>query len=635
MNQSYQQQRDDLAALRVRLVLAFLFALLLLGLLGLRLAWLQVVQHEHFADRAERNRTALVPVPPPRGQIYDRNGILLARNYSALTLEVTPGRVGRGLQEQIEALQQLIEITPRDLRRFERLRADSRRFEPLPLRTRLSDEEAAIFAANAYRFPGFEIRARQFRQYPMGQSAAHVIGYINRISERDIERLQAQDPAVLANYRGSTHIGREGIERSYEHWLHGRSGLDEVEITAGGRPVRTLSRIPPVPGHDLILSLDIGLQQHIEGLFEGRRGALVAIEPASGDILAFVSSPSFDPNLFVDGIDNDSWRSLMDDPDKPMVNRPLSGTYPVGSTYKPFMALAGLELGLRRADQEMFDPGFFIFGGHRFRDTSPVPKGNVDLHRSIVVSSDVYYYQLAAEMGVDRMHDFMQPLGFGQITGIDLEGERRGILPSTRWKREAFRRPQDQRWFGGDTISLGVGQGYNSFTLLQLAHATANLANQGVVMRPHLVRAIRDPETQEQTLLYPEPKHVIGWHPDNVRAVRRAMVDVNRQGGTAARSFAGFPFEVAGKTGTAQVFSLRGAEYRADEVDERLRDHSLYIAFAPAERPTIAIAVIVENGGFGSQAAAPMARRVFDYWLVERGMHDPEQAPPLQLVERP
>ncbi len=619
----FRNLHSELARFRVRLWVAMLFCVVCMGLIITRLAWLQLVQHQHYAAQADENRISVVPVPPNRGLIYDRNGHVLARNYSAYTLELTPSKVGN-LEATIEALREVVDIEPRDLRRFRRLQEDARRFETLPLKVRLSDEEVARFAAQSFRFPGVEIRARLFRQYPMGTSAAHVLGYIGRISPRDLERLEAQGEEVLANYRGAEGIGKEGLEKRYERWLHGQAGFEQVEVTAGGRPVRTLSRTPPTPGHNLYLSLDIGLQQFAESAFAGRRGALVAIEPRSGDVLAFVSSPSFDPNLFVDGIDSENWKLLNESPDKPLINRPLFGTYPIGSTYKPFMALAALETGKRTPEAVYNDPGFFIFGGHRFRDSGGSGYGAVNVHRSIVVSSDVYYYQLAADMGVDVIHDFMKPWGFGQITGIDLDGEKRGILPSTDWKRRAFRTAEQQRWYGGDTISIGIGQGYNSFTLLQLAHATATLANGGTVMKPHLVRQIEDPVSGERRGLFTEPSHVIPLNPENVRVIRRAMVDVNKIG-TGARVFAGAPYEVAGKTGTAQVFSLRGQKYDANRIDERLRDHSLYIAFAPAENPTIAMAVLVENGGFGSAAAAPVARKVFDYWLIERGMDHPDK----------
>jgi len=418
---------------------------------------------------------------------------------------------------------------------------------------------------------------------------------------------------------GTDYIGKEGIEQSYERDLHGTTGFEEVEITAGGRAVRTLSRTPSTPGNNLILSVDIKLQEIVEKAFGDRRGALIAIEPASGDILAFVSKPTFDPNLFVEGIDPLNWETLNTDIDKPLLNRALRGTYPIGSTYKPFLALAALELGKRRPETVYNDPGFFMYAGHKFRDSNKIPLGAVDMHRSIVKSSDIYYYMVANDLGVDAIHDFMKPLGFGQLVGIDIEGETAGVLPSSEWKEKRFK----QKWYGGETISIGIGQGYNAFTLLQLAHATANLANDGIVMRPHLVRAIEDIKTGERRLTVPKESYRIDWKPENVRFVRDAMVDVNISG-TGRAAFQGAPYKVGGKTGTAQVVGIKQNEkYDEKRVAERHRDHSLFVAFAPAEKPRIALAVLVENGGFGAAAAAPIARQVLDYYLLGKVPNTP------------
>jgi penicillin-binding protein 2 len=430
------------------------------------------------------------------------------------------------------------------------------------------------------------------------------------VSPADKERIATWPDA--ADYVGTEYIGKIGLEQSYERELHGTTGFEEVEITAGGRAVRTLSRTPSIPGNDLILSVDIKLQEIVEKAFGDRRGALIAIEPATGDVLAFVSKPTFDPNLFVEGIDPLNWDALNTDPDKPLLNRALRGTYPIGSTYKPFLALAALELGKRRPEQVIYDPGYFMFGNHRFRDSNKVPLGPVDMHRSIVKSSDIYYYMLANDLGVDAIHDFMKPFGFGQITGIDVEGEQTGILPSTQWKQQRFK----QKWYPGETISIGIGQGYNAFTLLQLAHATANLANRGVVMKPHLVKQVVDARTGEKRLTVPKESYRIPLKPQHLKTVIDAMVDVNISG-TGRAAFQGAPYKVAGKTGTAQVIGIKQNEkYDANRVDERHRDHSLFIAFAPAEDPKIALALIVENGGFGALAAAPIARQAIDYYLL-------------------
>lgn len=590
------------------LVAVAVIALCLLILIG-RFAWLQIVKHDDYLARAESNRIAVLPIVPNRGLIKDRNGVVIAKNYSAYTLEITPSKV-EDLEATIEELSKIVDIQPVHKRRFKKLREETRRFDSIPIRTRLSDDEVARFSAQRWRFPGVELRARLFRHYPLGEVGAHMVGYIGRISQRDQERIDRMEDA--ADYNGTQYIGKTGVEQSYEQELHGTTGYEEVETTAGGRAVRTLSRTASAPGNNLTLSIDIKLQEIAEKGFGDRRGALIAIEPKTGDVLAFVSKPGFDPNLFVEGIDPKSWDELNTDPDKPLLNRALRGTYPIGSTYKPFMALAALETGKRKADTIINDTGVFLFGNHRFRDSAKVPNGPVNLHKSIVVSSDVYYYSLANEMGVNLIHDFMKPWGFGQITGIDVEGEQRGILPSTDWKEKRFK----QRWFAGETISIGIGQGYNAFTLLQLAHATATLANQGVVMKPHLVKQIENPLTGESRLTVPKESYRIPLKPAHLKAVTDAMVDVNVSG-TGRLAFAGAPYKVAGKTGTAQVVGIKqGEKYNEARMKERHRDHSLFIAFAPADDPKVAVALIVENGGFGARAAAPIARQVIDYLLL-------------------
>lgn len=599
----------ELRRLRWRLAMAFVLVLVCFGALTARFVYLQVYRYSEFHAQAEDNRIAIVPVPPSRGLIYDRNGILLAENVSAYTLELMPTRIV-DLERTIDELAKLVDIGPRDRRRFKRLMEETKNVDSLPLKTRLTDEEVARIAAHRFRLPGVEVRARLFRNYPLGETASHVIGYIGRISPEDKRRLEKEERG--SNYAGTHHIGKIGVERSYEEVLHGETGFEEVEVSAAGRGVRSLSRTNATAGADLYLSVDVRLQRLIEEWFAGRRGALVAIEPKTGDVLAFVSSPSFDPNLFIDGIDTQSWSELNNDPDKPLLNRPLRGTYPPGSTYKPFMALAVLASGVRTPNQATPDPGFFMLGGHRFRDSKPGGHGSVDLRKSIVVSSDTYYYAAAYEMGVDRIHEFMKPWGFGQLTGIDIEGEAAGVLPSSQWKLRRFK----QKWLPGETPSIGIGQGYNAFTILQLAHATATLANSGVVMKPHVVQSIRHPLTGHRQLTVPEASYRIPIPPQHLALVRSAMVDVNRYG-TGRVAFANAGYTVAGKTGTSQVIAIRQNEkYDARKIAERHRDHSLYMAFAPAEDPKLALALIVENGGFGAQAAAPIARKVFDYYLL-------------------
>ncbi|WP_175938920.1 penicillin-binding protein 2 [Caballeronia sp. BCC1704] len=620
---------QQLSKFRLRVAAAGLFVFVCFGLIGLRFLYLQVWHFSKYSLQANENRISVAPIVPNRGIITDRNGIVLAKNYSAYTLEITPSKINGTLDEVIDALSEVIPIDSRDRRRFKKLLEDSKNFESLPIRTRLTDEEVAKFTAQRFRFPGVEVRARLFRQYPLGTTAAHVIGYIGRISQRDQERIDDAsdendansdhyDPRLDANnYKGTDYVGKIGVEQSYETELHGLTGFEEVEVTAGGRPVRTMSRTQATPGNNLVLSLDIGLQQVAEQAFAGKRGALVAIEPSTGDVLAFVSAPSFDPNSFVDGIDQQTWDALNNSPDHPLLNRPLHGTYPPGSTYKPFMALAALTLHKRTPGWGFQDPGYFTFGGHTFRNDVRSGQGWVDMNRAIVVSNDTYFYMLARDLGVNAMAGFMKPWGFGQITGIDIAGEARGILPSTEWKRKAYRKPEQQRWYEGETISLGIGQGYNSFTILQLAHATATLANNGVVMKPHLVRDIENPISKAIRPVVRDPSDKIAVRQQDIDVIKRAMEGVVTNG-TAAKVFAGAPYLAAGKTGTAQVYSLQGANYHGHATAEHLRDHALFIAFAPAENPKIALALIVENGGWGAEAAGPIARKVLDYYLVDR-----------------
>ena len=604
---------------RVRVLAMGLVVFLAFGLIVARLLVLQVQRHEDLADQAESNRTAVVPIVPNRGQILDRNGVVLATNYSAYTLEITRSKLG-DLDETIEELSKVVDIQPRDKRRFKRLMEDARSFESLPIRTRLTDEEVARFAAQRYRFPGVDIKARLFRTYPLGEVGGHAIGYIGRINQREKERIDDSDDA--ANYRGTEYIGKLGVEQSYEQQLHGTTGVELMETSAGGRVVRKLHSRPATPGHSVMLSIDIKLQKLVEDLYGERRGALVAIDPRNGEILALVSKPTFDPNLFVEGIDQENWQALNESINKPLLNRALRGTYPPGSTYKPFMALAALQLNKRSPTLVVNDPGYYNFGGRTFRSHEG-GLGGVDMVRAIQFSSNTYFYSLGVEMGVDTIHDFMAPLGFGQITGIDLGGELRGVLPSTQWKRQVNKRPEAKRWFPGETVSLGIGQGYNNFTMLQLALAEATLANGGTRYRPHVAKAVRDAVTGAVTELAQPPGENLGYLPKNVEVVRRALVAVN-EAGTGRRVFAGAAYTSGGKTGTAQAVSLgQNVKYNAKALEEHKRDHSLFAAFAPAENPRIAVALIVENAGFGAASAAPIARRVFDYWL--QGLYPSEE----------
>ena len=608
----------DLFLFRRRLSLVA--ALVFVAFCGLfaRFFYLQVVQHAHFETLAETNRIAIVPIVPNRGVITDRNGIVLAQSYSAYTLEITPSRVAN-LDATIDKLADIVDIEPRDRKRFRKLLDESKNFESLPIRTKLTDEEVARFAVNRYRFPGVDIKARLFRQYPFGEVASHVVGYIGRINDRDNERIAEWDET--ANYKGSDYIGKVGVELSYERDLHGTTGVEEVEVDSAGRAVRTLKRTPPIAGNNVRLSLDIKLQQVAEAAFGDRRGALVAIDPTSGDVLAFVSKPGFDPNLFVDGIDPANWQELNESPDKPLLNRPLRGAYPPGSTIKPYLALAALTSGKRTPNQTIFDPGFFQIPGqaHRFRDDKPGGHGTVDMYKSIVQSCDTYYYMLANDTDIDDTARFLSKLGFGAKTGIDIEGELTGVLPSRAWKRQRFAgrnyRDDSRKWYLGDSISAGIGQGYNAFTPMQLAHAIAMIANDGVGYTPHLVKSVTNVKTGEVREIAAQPASRLDVKPEYLAFIKRALVGVTKEG-TSAAAFKGAQYESGGKTGTAQVFSLKGEKYSEHHVDERLRDHAWYEAYTPADHPRIAVAVLVENGGFGAAAAAPIARKVFDYWLL-------------------
>ncbi|MCX7149483.1 MAG: penicillin-binding protein 2 [Rhodocyclales bacterium] len=618
----FKNPQEELERFRSRLAVAGGFVLFCFTLLFIRFVWLQIIQHDYYQTRAEDNRISLVPIVPNRGLILDRNGVVLARNYSAYTLEITPSKT-LDLEQIIDGLAGIIDIQLKDRKRFRKLLEESRNFESLPIRTRLTDEEVAKFIAHRYRFPGVDIKARLFRQYPGGAFASHLLGYIGRVNDGDLEKIEGREEE--ANYRGTDHFGKTGLEQHYEFELHGNTGFEQVEVDAGGRAVRTLARTAPVAGNNLTLTVDAELQRIAEQAFGDRKGALVAIEPATGGILALVAVPNYDPNLFVDGIDTQNWKELNESPDKPMVNRALNGAYPPGSTFKPFMALGALTVGKRRPEQLISDPGFFNFGGHHFRDDKKGGHGMVDMYKSIVASCDTYYYMLANDMGIDNISSFMGKLGLGQRTGIDIDGESEGVLPSQEWKRKRFKKPEQQKWYAGETISIGIGQGYNAYTPIQLAQATAIVANNGVLFRPHLVNFITDTRTGKRIPIEPQPARDLGLKAEHIDVIRNAMVGVNKEG-TGARAFAGAGYVSAGKTGTAQVYSLKGADYRAGGVKKELRDHALFIAFAPADKPTIALAVLVENGGFGAQAAAPIARQVLDYYLLGKRPNAPAPA---------
>jgi penicillin-binding protein 2 len=602
----------ELTRFHGRLKAGAAFVAILAAALLARGFYLQIIQNTYYIQRAENNRTSVVPSAPNRGLILDRNGRILAENYSAYTLELTRAQIPN-LEATLAEVGKLIEITPGQLRRFRRLLSESHEFETVPLKSKLTDEEVAVLAVNRYRLPGVEVRARLFRSYQAGPDMAHVVGFIGRINDRELKQLR--EDGREQNYKGSVDIGTTGLEQSYETLLHGRSGFDQMETDASGRAVRMLSRIPPVPGKDLRLYLDYELQKVAEKAFGNYLGGLVALDPKTGGVLVMVSKPGFDPNLFVDGIDPDTWKELNDSPDRPMVNRVLRGIYPPGSTIKPFMGLAGLELGVRKASDTIVDPGYYSLpnSSHQYRDWKRGGHGVVNLHLAIQQSCDTYFYRLAVDMGIDRMHDYLSKFGFGEKTGIDLEGESSGLLPSRDWKERRWHKI----WYPGETVIAGIGQGYHLTTPLQLARAVAMIANGGKRIEPRLVQAVRDPLTH---VWQPMPVSVDGqvaFKPENLEAVRAAMVDVMRPGGTAAAAAAGASYVIAGKTGTAQVVGIKqGARYDANRLSRQNIDHALFIAFAPADDPQIAIAVLVENGGHGGSTAAPIARAVMDYYLT-------------------
>jgi penicillin-binding protein 2 len=609
-----KNRQAEMNVFRNRAFVAGLAMLIAFAIIAGRFVYLQVIKREHYHTLAEANRISMVPVVPNRGLIFDRNGEVLAANFSAYTLEVTPSRV-RNLDATLDKLNEIVEIQPRDRRRFKKLLEESKNFESLPIRNRLSEEEVARFAVNRYRFPGFDIRARLFRNYPQGEVASHAIGYIGRINDADLKRIDSA--GLMSNYKGTDHIGKLGLEGSYENELHGNTGAEQIEIDAGGRAIRSLAKSEPTAGNNLRVTLDLKLQRVAEEAFGEFRGALVAMDPNNGEILALVSKPGFDPNLFVDGIDPQNWDLLNNSPDKPLNNRALRGQYPPGSTIKPFMALTALETGTRTPEFAINDPGHWSLPGvaRPFRDWKRGGHGVVNVQKAITVSCDTFFYGLGNDLGIDAVHQYMSAFGFGVKNGIDIDGELTGLMPSQAWKQKRFK----QKWYSGDTISVSIGQGYWLTTPLQLATATSILANGGTQVTPHLLKEVIDAKTGEKRPFKPASIAQSTYKPENLRIVRQGMVDVLLPGGTAARAGAGASYGIAGKTGTAQVVGMKSGErYDEKKVDERLRDHALFIAYAPADNPKIAIAMLVENGGHGGGTAAPIAREVFDFFLLDK-----------------
>ena len=619
----HSRLKDHIAEQRMfgrRVVAASFIIMLLLGALGARLFYLQVVRHDYFSDLSQGNRIRIDPIPPPRGLILDRNGVPLALNRPAYQLELTREQTP-DLDDTLARLVELQLLAPEDVARTKRTIMARRTFDAVPIKLQVTEDELARFAVRRPDFPGVEIRPRLTRYYPMGGVGVHALGYVGSISEKDQERID------VAKYSGTTLIGKLGVERNYEEALHGETGYQQMLVNAQGRRVDRvginapqLERKEPIAGDDLLLSIDARLQQAAEEALGGQRAAVVAIDPSNGDVLAFVSTPTFDPNGFARGLTVAEYRALEDSPDKPLYDRALRGVYPPGSTIKPLIALAALEYGVTDPEATRYCKGVWQFPGssHKYRDWKKGGHGTVDMNKAIAQSCDVYFYGISDVIGIDRMHDFLVQFGLGDKTGIDVLGERSGLVPSRAWKKKAFKRKDLQVWFPGETVIAGIGQGYMLATPLQLAHVAATISTRGKRFAPRVVRGVRNSVTGQVTELPPrELPEVKVKDPTSWDVIIGGMVGVTSPGGTAWRAQAGAPYQMAGKTGTAQVFTVGQTEkYKESEVAERLRDHALFIAFAPVDAPRIAVAVLVENGRSGSGTAAPIARKVFDAYLA-------------------
>jgi penicillin-binding protein 2 len=602
---SLEERKRETRLVAARAAIAGGLAAVALVVVAVRVMHLQVDQHEHFSVLSRDNRVKVQPLPPARGLIYDANGTLLADNQASFSLDITIERV-QDLEATIDALAEILPIDAEDRARFERQKRRRMRFQGVPIRLNLTPRELARFAVDAHRFVGVDVRAELIRTYPLGEQTAHVLGYVGRINEQDLARIDK------STYAGSQFIGKGGVEKAHENLLHGEVGYQQVEVNARGRVIRTLESRPPVSGKDLHLYLDMHLQQEAMAALGEERGALVAIDPRNGGVLALVSNPSFDPNLFVEGISQRDYQALLSSPDKPLFNRAVRGQYPPGSTIKPFVALAGLASGVTTAGRTTYCPGYFSLPGnsHRFRCWRRGGHGAQNLEQAVVQSCDVYFYDLANRMGIDRLSGFLSDFGFGSLTGIDVSGELAGLMPNREWKT----RTRNQAWFPGETLIVGIGQGSYLATPLQLAVATAAVANHGAVIRPRVARAAQAPGTTVEEPL-PVLTHRIElgdthqW--DQIVAAMTKVVE----GGTARR-IRSTEYRIAGKTGTSQVFGLgQGQSYDSARLPKHLLDHALFVAFAPVEDPRIAIAVIVEHGGGGGATAAPIARRILDAHL--------------------
>lgn len=605
-----KSEREEYRLFRSRAIVAAILVFVALGLVFVRLVYLQVKNHQYYTELSRENYQKRIPVPPARGLIYDRNGVVLADNHIEYVLDAKQDDVAN-MKDTLQRLMQLLPITPQEVKKFkQKLRVNSR-FQPVVLKKNLTEKEIAIFSANRSRFDGFKVSVRVQRNYPLGHIASHLIGYVGRIDKKDLKELNKTE------YSGTTHIGKTGIEKFYESRLHGKVGYELIEVDAHGKPQLKLDEEAPIAGEDLFLSIDLELQIKAEELLGEHNGAVVAIDPRNGEILAMASIPAYDPNLFVNGISYANYNALRDNPARPLYNRALQGSYPPGSTIKPMSALSGLSAGVVTPSKSIYAKGFYQIPGnrHRFRCWKKAGHGHISLNRAIYQSCDVYFYDLAFRMGIKRYSKAMRKFGFGEKTGIDLPHEGSALMPSAEWKRKRY----DKFWYPGDTVNAGIGQGYFTATPLQLAFATATLANHGRKFRPHVLRATRVARNLPEKLVTPVRLPSIGvtkleyW--DNII---RAMTNVvHGEHGTARRSGAGAKYRFAGKTGTAQVFGVaQNKTYDANKLSKKLHDHSLFVAFAPVKNPRIAIAVIAEHAGGGSKVAAPIARKLLDTYLL-------------------
>ena len=581
------------------------FFMLIFLLIIARFFYIQILQHQYYETQANSNSIKLLPITPSRGMIFDRNGVILAENYLSYNLEINPKKI-TDLEGLVNQLNNVVFISSDDITKYKRILKDKEFSETIPIKSDLTIEEVAIFSANKYRFENIDLTEKLKRGYPLGALGSHFIGYINRINKNDLISLEKNNQ--LSNYRGTDHIGKSGVEYQYESKIHGKSGYKKIEVNATGNTITTLEKFPSVEGSNLYLTIDIEMQEIAEKAFANKRGALVAINVQNGEILTYVSMPNFDPNLFIDGINHHDWDRLNNSKDKPLLDRVINGLYPPGSTIKPFVAVAGLENQLRLPPYSINDPGYYSVNNSRpFRDWKRDGHGAVDIIKAIAVSCDTFFYGLAVELGIPKLNEALKTFGFGQKTGIDLPNEKSGLLADAQWKKERF----NQKWYVGETAITGIGQGFTQVTPLQLALATARISSPNTPITPHL---LMNSQQLQQGFNITSPlaisEKTIAW-------VKEGMENVTEDGGTAAFVGNNSKYKIAAKTGTAQLFGLKKGEvYNENLIDERLRDHALFIAYAPADQPKIAIAVIVENGGHGGSVAGPIAKKIFDYYLT-------------------